>query len=674
MDSRFVIRIVFSLVYSAPLVVSFLTTSCRPVSSMPETASTSISHFYVTTIAGSGNPGKDDGRGVDARFFSPTGMILSPYGNLIISDRDNHCLRWTTPIGETHTWGFCGTPGFEDGPVEKARFQYPAGLALAPDTTVVLADAGNHAVRMITMGGLVRTLTGSGKAGFRDGNLEDGILSSPSAVVVDKNGTIFVADTGNHRIRKIEGNVISTFAGDGTAGDADGPAAKARFRSPSGLAFDREGILYTADTGNNVLRKIRADGHVTTLASPQKFHAPSTLAFGSDGRVYVGDESRLVVLLAAGVSAGSAGSAPGGVDGSDKSIRFGKITTLVFDASGSLYASDTTNHAIRKITPSGGVTTLSGRRSAGFLESSPHLGEFLFPAGVAAANDGTLIVADTYNHRIRRMLPGGRMETLAGASGEGYADGIGEQARFAQPRGVTADDEGNVFVADTVNHVIRKITPGRLVTTHAGSSVPGYVDGPAGSARFNAPFDVALDKSGNMFVADYGNHSIRRIAPDGTVSTFAGDGIQGFIDGKGGGARLYRPSGIAFDTDGHMWVTDPHNHSVRHITPDAVVTTVAGAGVHGSADGTGRFAHFYFPSRLIVSGLDLLVAEEFGHRIRRVERSGRTTVYAGRGVPGWRDGRAEASEFFSPFSIASDRGGFMYVADTYNQCLRVIVP
>lgn len=672
--SRFVTRYANLVIPGFLFSAALISAACRPVSSMPETASTSIPHFYVTTLAGTGSPGKEDGRGVDSRFFSPTGMILSPYGNLIIADRDNHCMRWTTPIGETHTWGTCGTAGFGDGSVETARFRTPAGLALAPDTSVIVADAGNHAVRRITMGGTVTTIAGSGTAGFRDGSIGVALFSSPSAVAVDKNGVIFVADTGNHRIRMIEGDTVSTFAGDGTPGDDDGPRSKARFRNPTGLGFDRDGVLVLSDTGNHVMRKIGSDGRVTTLTSTQKFSSPSALAFAPDGRIYVGDESRLIVLLSGGSPAGSAGTSPGGTDGGDSAIRFGKIAALVFDDSGNLYASDTTNHAIRKITPSGSVTTISGRRSAGFMESAPHLHEFLFPAGIAAGSDGTLIVADTYNHRIRRMLPGGRMETLAGTTSEGYADGVGENARFAQPRGVTVDDQGNVFVADTVNHVIRKITPNRLVTTHAGSGVMGYLDGPAGTARFNAPFDVALDKAGNMFVADYGNHSIRRISPDGIVSTFAGDGIQGFIDGKGKAARLYRPSGIAFDTDGHMWITDPHNHSVRHITPDAVVTTVAGAGVHGYADGTGRAAYFYFPSRLIVSGLDLLVAEEFGHRIRRVERSGRTTVYAGNGNPGWRDGRADASRFFSPFSIASDKDGFMYVIDTYNQCVRIIVP
>jgi len=320
--------------------------------------------------------------------------------------------------------------------------------------------------------------------------------------------------------------------------------------------------------------------------------------------------------------AGSPGTS-GGADGSGPAARFTKPADLAVDAAGSLYVADTNNHTIRRITAAGVVTTLAGQ--AGVSGSSDGTGtaaRFNHPAGVAVDISGNVYVADTDNCVIRKVTAAGAVSTLAGLAGaSGSADGSGSGARFSGPSGIVADTAGNVCVADTLNHTIRRITPAGVVTTLAGAAgASGAVDASGSAARFRGPQGLAMDTSGNLFVADSNNSVIRRIATTtGAVTTVAGQaGVVGGADGAVSQARFHFPSGIAVDAAGRLYVADTDNQTLRLITPTGTVSTLAGlAGTSGSADGTGSAARFAYPTGVAATGSgDVYVADTDNHAVR----------------------------------------------------------
>jgi len=246
-----------------------------------------------------------------------------------------------------------------------------------------------------------------------------------------------------------------------------------------------------------------------------------------------------------------------------------------------VYVADTFNHTIRKVTPGGVVTTLAGLAgSSGSADGTGSAARFYNPYGVAVDSAGNVYVADTDNCTIRKVTPGGVVTTLAGLAGNrGSADGTGSAARFYNPFGVAVDSAGTVYVADSRNHTIRKVTPGGMVTTLAGlATSPGSADGTGSAARFYGPMGVAVDSAGNVYVADSSNYTIRKVTPGGVVTTLAGlAGNRGSADGTGSDARFYCPWGVAVDSAGNVYVADSLNHTIRKVTPSGVVTTLAGA-------------------------------------------------------------------------------------------------
>lgn len=298
------------------------------------------------------------------------------------------------------------------------------------------------------------------------------------------------------------------------------------------------------------------------------------------------------------------------------------------------------------------------------------------PSGVAVDIAGNLYVADTGNDMVRKFSTSGFLSEFAGtAQMPGTADGTGTAAQFNAPQGIAVDGNGNVYVADTGNDTIRRITPSGVVTTLAGAAgVAGSADGPAAAARFNSPVGVALDAGGNIYVADETNDTIRKITPTGIVSTLAGTpGSKGSEDGTGASAQFDRPSGIAVDTNGNIYVADATNETIRKVTPSGAVTTLAGTpGAAASTDGTGAAARFFFPVSVAVDGGgNVFVAEEFGETIREVTPSGMVTTLAG--VPdetGMTDGTGAAALFNNPRGIAIDAGGNLFIADSDNISIR----
>jgi streptogramin lyase len=297
---------------------------------------------------------------------------------------------------------------------------------------------------------------------------------------------------------------------------------------------------------------------------------------------------------------------------------------VAVDGSGNVYVADTTNELIRKITSAGVVTTLAGTALAvGSANGTGAAARFNSPTEVAVDTAGNVYVADTNNHLIRKITPAGVVTTLAGTAGAtGSADGTGTAATFKFPYGVAVDGSGNVYVADTINHLIRKITSAGVVTTLAGTAgATGSTNGTGAAARFDSPSGVAVDGSGNVYVADATNDLIRKITSAGVVTTLAGTaGAAGQTNGTGAAARFDSPSGVAVDGSGNVYVADTINHLIRKITPAGVVTTLAGtAGATGSADGTGTAATFKFPYGVAVDGSgNVYVADTNNDLIRKI--------------------------------------------------------
>jgi arabinan endo-1,5-alpha-L-arabinosidase len=327
------------------------------------------------------------------------------------------------------------------------------------------------------------------------------------------------------------------------------------------------------------------------------------------------------------------------------------------------------------------VSTLAGQAGiAGSADGAGMAARFNYPADVTADSGGIIYVADTANHTIRRISPVGAVTTLAGQAGSsGSADGTGAAARFNHPAGAAVDGAGNVYVADTDNATIRKITPAGVVSTLAGTAgARGSADGTGSAASFNGPSGIAADTAGNLYVADTLNHTIRRVTPVGAVSVLAGTaGASGSADGTGSAARFHGPQGLAIDGAGNLYVADTNNDTIRKIIlSNGVVSTVAGqAGVSGSADGAGSQAQFFFTSGVAVDAAgNLFVADTDNSTIREVTPSGGVATIAGQaGTTGGADGVDGAARFNFPSGVAADNSGNIYVADASNHAIRVVL-
>ncbi len=656
--------------------------------------------YAFTTLAGkvTGSPGSTDGTGSAARFYSPAGVAVDGAGSLYVADLGNHTIRKITAGGVVTTLaGTAGSPGAADGTGSAARFNSPFGVAVDGAGNVYVADTFNHTIRKITAGGVVTTLAGTaGSAGWADGTGNAARFYRPYGVAVDSTGNVFVADTYSCTIRKITaGGVVTTLAGTaGSTGATDGTGSAARFNTPTGVAVDSAGNVFVADKVNSTIRKITGGGTVTTLAgsagSPgaadgtgntARFANPIGVAVDYVGNLYVAEHNHTIRKVTGGgvvtTLAGTAGSV-GWADGTGGAAQFNYPSGVAADSAGTVYVADYFNHTIRQIAGGGAVTTLAGTAgSTGFADGLGSAARFYYPSGVAVDGSGNLYVADNNNSTIRKVTSSGVVTTLAGTAGStGSADGFGSAARFYSPRNVAVDGAGNVYVADNGSHTIRQITSGGAVTTLAGAAFSsGSTDGTGSAARFYAPFGLAADSAGNIYVADTGNSTIRKITSGGVVTTLAGmAGSSGATDGLGSAARFASPTGVAVDGSGNLYVVDTGNSTIRKITSGGVVTTLAGtAGSTGSVDGLGSAARFDFPSGgVAVDGAgSVYVADTNNCAIRKITSGGMVTTLAGTaGSQGSADGAGSAAGFFNPSGMAVDGAGNVYVADTFNHTIR----
>jgi sugar lactone lactonase YvrE len=308
---------------------------------------------------------------------------------------------------------------------------------------------------------------------------------------------------------------------------------------------------------------------------------------------------------------------PGLANGNWNEASFLCPNALAVDRDGNLFVADTLNSVIRKVAAIGLVTTLVWT-DAGVTQSGPATNAAVSePTGVAVDHEGNVYIAERGGNRVRQITPRGVMNILAGSGLAGAADGPSTAASFNGPSGLALDKEGNIYVADTANHQVRKITPDGKVTTLAGSGTPGSANGTGKDASFKRPTGVAVDASGNVYVADQGNNLIREINPQGAVTTLAGSGAQGWDDGPATLASFNRPFGVAVDFYGNVYVADTGNNVIRQVTPDGTVTTLAGTGVKGSANGKGKEASFKYPQGVAVDATGNVFVADTGNSLIR---------------------------------------------------------
>ena len=586
----------------------------------------------IEVLAGHmGGPGNIDGTGTAARFATPASSTVDAAGNLYVTDGYNHVIRKITPAGVVTTIaGIAGLAGADDGPASTATFFFPGGLAFDRSGNLYIADDGNFTLRRLSPSGRVTTVAGSpGQSGNVDGTGSAARFGDchqlfgcpPPDIVVDSQGIVFYGDGSNGLIRRITPDgVVTTFAGATRGADGHGD-----FNRPSSLAIDAADNLYVADQGNAVIRKITPAGVVTTLAgmhqqggykdgvgAAAQFSAP----YGA-GVLYVSDTGnntirRIAPDLTVTTFAGLA-MQNDPVDGVGGNARFEFPLGLAVSATGDVFVADQDAATVRKITADGTTTTYAGIAQNNGYDDGPLSSARLFgPAGLAIAATGEMLVADSYAVRIRKIAAG-QLTTLAG-NASGWADGPRDQATFLAPYGVTTDAAGNAYVADYFGHTVRKIAPDGTVSTLAGlPAIPGASDGAGSAARFSYPMDVAADAAGNVYVADYGNHAIRKVSPAGVVTTLAGVlGVAGWRDGIGAAAGFYGPSGVTLDAGGNLYVADHINHTIRKIAPDGTVRTVVGTAGFWGFRGDRLPGVLSYPWRVAISGTTMYITTARG--------------------------------------------------------------
>lgn len=542
-----------------------------------------------------------------------------------------------------------GTPGGSgsiDGAVGTARFNSPSAVAMDGGGNMYVADSANNTIRKITSTGVVTTLVGTpGVSGSSDGVGSAAQFNYPTGVAVDGDGNIYVADSGNYTIRKItpEGTVTTLAGSAGQYGSTDGSGGSALFGYFTGITVNGESIL-VADTFNHTIRQVATGGVVTTVV-------------GNPGQ-------------------------PGALDGAGSSALFDHPAGVTVDGVGNIYVADTSNHAIRKITAGGVVTTLAGNPAlAGRMDGTGTVALFNFPCGVSADAGGNVYVADTDSNTIRKVTQSGVVTTIAGTSGTaGMVNGTGTAASFRNPQGLYVDGNGTIYVADTGNQAIRKVSYG-VVTTFAGSPMQsGYATGTGIAAQFNHPTGMVLDSVGNIYVADTYSPILRKVTSAGVVTTIGGK-PGSMANGNGdiwSGCSYNYPAGMALELSGsYFYVADTYNHTIRKVATASsrpyTVTTFAGtAGLQGCADATGTAATFNNPIGLVIdSGTNLYVADSYNHTIRQITAAGVVTTIAGTpNVSGTTDGIGGDALFNYPTWMAIDSGTNLYVADSENYTIR----
>ena len=612
----------------------------------------------ISTVAGNGNFGfsGDGSAATSASLNYPQGIAVDAAGNLFIADTYNNRIREVnatthviTTVAGNGNLGFSG----DGSAATSAALGYPEGIALDAAGNLFIADSGNNKIREVdATTHVITTVAGNGIEGYAgDGSAAaSASIAAPYGIAVDAAGDLFIADTYNHRIREVNAatQVITTVAGNGNSGfSGDGSAAAlASLWFPRGIAVDATGNLFIADADNNRIREVNATTHVITTVA------------GNGGYSFSGDGS---VATSASLA-----------------LPYG----IALDAAGDLFIADTENNRIREVNATTHViTTVAGNGSYSFSGdgSTATSASLDYPRGIAVDAAGNLFIADANNNRIREVNATTHViTTVAGNGFSGYS-GDGSAATSASlnyPQGIAVDAAGNLFIADYGNSRIREVNATtHVITTVAGNGFSSYLgDGFAAmSASLNSPQSIAVDAAGDLFILDAGNNRIREVnAATHVITTVAGNGFSVFSgDGSAAtSASLDSPQGIAVDAAGNLFIADTYNNRIREVNATThVITTVAGNSGYGyTGDGSAATStSLWYPSGITVDAAgNLFIADAENSRIREVNATTHMiTTVAGNGSNGFSgDGSAATSaSLYFPQTITVDAAGDLFIAD-----------
>jgi hypothetical protein len=753
--------------------------------------------YVIVTVAGDGAAAPSDGSpAANVRLSSPYGLFVDRGGTIYFLDGTNRA-RKITPDGRIFTVAGSGSSGFsgDGGPATSASFTQPRCIVADSAGNVYIGDTRNFRLRRVRPDGIIETIGGTGVEA--PPNAPNSVIGQhvpamqamlgPVDMDIDDAGNLYFTD--NWRVRKVTATdrIISTVVGTGRNDDAGegGPAVNASLINPANLAADGAGVIYTGEQRR--LRRTGADGIIRTIAGNGTFGSPTpdvpatsvpvmvdsvacdragnVVLFDYSRRMWTIDSAGILRLLAGG------GSSLGPSNGvSAIAVSLVSLSSFAVDAAGTVYFS--AGDRIYKIVPAGddlesprlavtapassasltvasqflslagtasdniAVTQVGWRNERGGagvavgppeawaihnLQLQPGLNSITVTAwdgrGNAASTTlavtynapavlttfagsrtnfgfrgegdaagaahlfrpesltfdaaGNLYIADTGNHRVRKVTPAGVITTFAGGGRIGYGGdgGPATAAELNEPQAVAVDSSGNVYISDTNNHRVRKVTPAGIISTFAGAGVAGFGGdgGPAAAALLDTPGGLAVDGANNLLIADAGNHRVRRInLATGVITTVAGSGYGfGGDSGRAADAKLYFPTGVAADGMGNLYIADTGNNRVRKVTPPGFISTAAG---------TGNSLDLGAPGGLTVDGAgNLYIAEQGRHRIRKLTPGGVFTTVAGTGAAGagGEGGAATDAQLNQPAGVAVDRAGNLFVADTFNH--RVVV-
>jgi sugar lactone lactonase YvrE len=588
-----------------------------------------IDHFAGGSIG-------DGGAATDA-IIDPNGLATDADGNLYIADAANNRIRRVDMLtGNIETVAGTGDYGFggDNGPAAEALFASPTDVAIDLNGDLLIADRGNNRIRRVDLDTrIITTVAGTGISGYSgDGQSATAArISNPRSVSVGNDNSFYIADTNNHRVRRVRPNgVISTYAGSGVSGflGDGGEATSARLSLPWDVTMDAAGNLYIADFSNYRVRKVTAVGIISTFAG-----------------------------------SGIWGSCGNG--GPATSACFRSIVSVEVTSSGFLIIADGSSHNVRSVPLGGGtISSIAGTGVTGYSgDGGPAVeAQLSGPRGLAEHPELGTFVADANNQRIRWIDTGNTIWTYAGNGGVSYG-GDGGPAAFAimnSPLAIATDSQGNLYIADTFNNAIRKVDTRGIITTVAGTGEWGSSGdgGAATNAKMGSPSGVAVDSQGRIYIADTDNDRIRRVSASGTITTFA---------------LVSRPAGIAVDGNDNLYVAEQLIHRVKKITPSGSISNFAGTGTRGfSGDGgSATAAALAIPKGIAAFGGNIYIADSGNDRIRKVTANGVISTFAG-GGSGGDGGPATQASLRAPFSVATDNFGNVYLVDRGNLRMRVV--
>jgi uncharacterized protein (TIGR03437 family) len=623
----------------------------------------------------------------------------------------------TTIAGADWLFPGDGRPAI-NAPLSGALF----GLDLAFDQkgNYYIADGDNLMIMRVGADGILSVVAGTGINFFSgDGGLAiNACITTPLAIAVDRQGNLYIAEVANF-IRKVTPDgIISTIAGDGQAGFSgdNGPAVDAEFNMIGGLAVDAAGNLFVADRGNHRIRKITPDGMITTIggtgdpgtdgdngpATAARIFLPTRITLDSAGNLYFAQTfyttkssgpadpgSRVRKIDTRGVITTVAGGGTTIGDGIPATSASLIPAAVAVDAAGNIYIADAQSFGIRKVDTAGRISTIaggSGKHGYSGDGGPAQSARFYFKtSSLALDSAGSVLIADDVNQRVRKLTAAGAISTAAG-NGLFHSTGNGGAAVSASldyPTSILADGAGNLYLTEPILSRIRRITNDGNINIFAGKGIQDYTGdgGPATAAALGYPVGLALDSSGNLYFSDTLDSVIRKIDRNGIITTIAGTGNPGF-GGDGGPAiqaQLYGPFGLDFDASGNLIFVDEFNNRVRMISPGGTITTLAGDGQarFGGDNGPARQASFNQPTGLRVYKGGVYVADGGNNRIRRIDlATGIITTVAGNGAADYSGdgGAATKASLNVPYSVAFDAAGNMYIPDTGNGLVRVVSP